>query len=142
MATLLWPGAAFACALPPSVILTLPTGYYITGAAVTVGVTAVLGVFARSLPAMQAVPVLTRGVWVPVAVSSYLSCLCFLGLVLVGLFGPPDPMHNLMTLVFWTGVWIALPLASADHFADGRLYHFRAIAVVNSTDRLSRRPPT
>ncbi|MBL9052930.1 MAG: hypothetical protein JNN02_04285, partial [Tabrizicola sp.] len=35
-----------------------------------------------------------------------------LGLVFVGLFGERDPMHNLMTLVFWTGVWIAVPLAS------------------------------
>ncbi|MDO8883571.1 hypothetical protein [Pseudotabrizicola sp.] len=108
----LLPGAAFACALPPSVILTLPTGHYIAGAAATVAVTAAMGAMARSLPQLQAVPVLTRRVWVPVSVSSYLSFLCFLGLVLVGLFGARDPMHNLMTLVFWTGIWIAVPLGS------------------------------
>ena len=34
-------------------------------------------------------------------------------LVLLGFRGPTDPMHNLMTLIFWTGVWIALPLAVA-----------------------------
>jgi hypothetical protein len=111
-ALMLLPGAAFACALPPSVILTLPTGHYITGAAVTVAVTALMGAMARSLPQMVSVPVLVRRVWVPVSVSSYLSFLCFLGLVLVGLFGARDPMHNLMTLVFWTGVWIAVPLGS------------------------------
>jgi hypothetical protein len=33
------PGLAFACALPPSVILTLPTGHYITAAALTVALT-------------------------------------------------------------------------------------------------------
>lgn len=108
----LLPGAAFACALPPSVILTLPTGHYIAGAAVTVAVTALMGAMAQRLPQMNAVPVLERRVWVPVSVSSYLSFLCFLGLVLVGLFGSRDPMHNLMTLVFWTGIWIAVPLGS------------------------------
>ncbi|RGP37557.1 hypothetical protein [Pseudotabrizicola alkalilacus] len=108
----LLPGAAFACALPPSVILTLPTGHYIAGAAVTVALTALMGAMARSLPRLEAVQVLERRIWVPVSVSSYLSFLCFLGLVLVGLFGARDPMHNLMTLVFWTGVWIAVPLGS------------------------------
>ncbi len=108
----LLPGAAFACALPPSVILTLPTGHYIAGAAITVAVTALMGAMARSLPRLEAVPVLERRIWVPVSVSSYVSFLCFLALVLVGLFGARDPMHNLMTLIFWTGVWIAVPLAS------------------------------
>ena len=108
----LLPGAAFACALPPSVILTLPTGHYIAGAAVTVAVTALMGAMAQRLPQMNATRVLERRIWVPVSVSSYLSFLCFLGLVLVGLFGARDPMHNLMTLVFWTGVWIVVPLGS------------------------------
>ena len=108
----LLPGAAFACALPPSVILTLPTGHYIAGAAVTVALTAAMGAMAKRLPRLEAVPVLERRVLVPVSVSSYLSFLCFAGLVLVGIFGARDPMHNLMTLVFWTGVWIAVPLGS------------------------------
>lgn len=108
----LLPSAAFACALPPSVILTLPTGHYIAGAAATVLLTAVMGAMARSLPQMQPVLIMERRVFVPVSVSSYLSFLGFLGLLLVGLFGARDPMHNLMTLVFWTGVWISVPLAS------------------------------
>jgi hypothetical protein len=107
----LLPGAAFACALPPSVIMTLPTGHYIFGAAMTVGLTAVLGAAARRLPAMEPHLILERRVWLPISVTSYISFLCFLGLVLIGFFGSRDPMHNLMTLVFWTGVWIALPLA-------------------------------
>ena len=107
------PSAALACALPPSVILTLPTGHYITAAALTVTLTALLGAMGRHLPEMKA-----RTLWqgperVPVALTSYLSFLVFLGLVAVGLFGSRDPMHNLMTLGFWTGVWIVVPLASA-----------------------------
>lgn len=111
-AFMLLPGAAFACALPPSVILTLPTGHYIAGAAVTVAITALMGAMADRLPRMAAVEVLERRVFVPVSLSSYLSFLCFCGLVLIGIFGERDPMHNLMTLVFWTGVWIVVPIAS------------------------------
>ena len=106
------PSHALACALPPSVILTLPTGHYITGAALVVALTAIMGAAAERLPEMRAVPVWERRVLLPVAVSSYLSFLCFLGLLFLGFFGARDPMHNLLTLVFWTGVWIAVPLAS------------------------------
>lgn len=109
---LLVPGAAFACALPPSVILLLPTGHYITAAALTVGLTAILGMRAARLPKMQPVLILERQVLLPVTLTSYISFLGFLGLVLIGLFGSTDPMHNLMTLIFWTGVWIAVPLGS------------------------------
>ena len=48
----LQPGAALACALPPSVVMTLRTGYYMTGAAATVAVTALLA--SARLPAMRA----------------------------------------------------------------------------------------
>ena len=106
------PGAGFACALPPSVILTLPTGHYITAAALTVAVTAMLGAMAQRMPAMTPVLVGERRIRVPETLTSYLSFLAFLGLLLIGWFGSRDPMHNLMTLVFWTGVWIAVPLAS------------------------------
>jgi hypothetical protein len=108
----LFPGMAFACALPPSVILTLPTGHYITAAALTVALTALLGAVAHRLPVMAPRLVWERRVLLPVSLTSYLSFLCFLGLVFVGLFGERDPMHNLMTLVFWTGVWIVVPLGS------------------------------
>jgi hypothetical protein len=106
------PGAAFACALPPSVILTLPTGPFITAAALTVALTALLGAASHRLPAMEPRLVLERRVFLPPSVTSYLSFLVFLGLAFIGFFGERDPMHNLMTLVFWTGVWIVVPLGS------------------------------
>lgn len=112
LALALFPGAAFACALPPSVILLLPTGHYITAAALTVGLTAVLGAMARRLPAMEPVTLWDGPVLLPVALTSYLSFLVLIGLILIGFFGSTDPMHNLMTLVFWTGIWIAVPLGS------------------------------
>jgi hypothetical protein len=112
MAVLLSPGLAFACALPPSVILTLPTGTYIAAAALAVGLTAFLGAAARRLPVMEPHLLWDRRVFLPTTLTSYLSFLGFLALIFVGLFGDRDPMHNLMTLVFWTGVWIAVPLGS------------------------------
>ncbi|MGL4234524.1 hypothetical protein [Tabrizicola sp.] len=93
-------------------ILTLPTGHYITAAALTVALTAILGAAAHRLPVMEPRLVLERRIFLPVALTSYLSFVAFLGLVFVGFFGDRDPMHNLMTLVFWTGVWIAVPLGS------------------------------
>ena len=112
LAVLLTPGLAFACALPPSVILTLPTGHYITAAALTVALTALMGAAAHRLPVMAPRLVWERPVLLPLALTSYLAFLAFLGLVFVGLFGERDPMHNLMPLVFWTGVWIVVPLGS------------------------------
>ncbi|MDP3196771.1 hypothetical protein [Tabrizicola sp.] len=108
----LTPGLAFACALPPSVILTLPTGHYITAAALTVALTALMGVAAHRLPMMEPRLVRERRLLLPGTLVSYLSFLIFLALVFVGLYGERDPMHNLMTLVFWTGVWIVVPLGS------------------------------
>jgi hypothetical protein len=112
IAVALVPGAAFACALPPSVVLTLPTGHYITAAAVTVALTALLGTAMHRLPLMEPRLVLERRIFLPVALTSYLSFLAFLCLLFIGFFGDRDPMHNLMTLVFWTGVWIVVPLGS------------------------------
>lgn len=111
-ALLLLPGAALACALPPSVILTLPTGQYITWAAVVVLLTALMGAAMHRLPDLRAFVLWDRRVLLPVSVTSYLSFLGFLGLLLIGIFGARDPMHNLMTLVFWTGIWVAVPLGS------------------------------
>lgn len=111
-AAALVPGLAQACALPPSVLLTLPTDTYITAAALTVALTAVVGALSGRLPEFVSHKLAEIRPGALTTVTSYLSFLAFLGLVLVGLLGNRDPMHNLMTLVFWTGVWIALPLAS------------------------------
>ena len=104
------PGLAWACALPPSIILTLPTGYYMAGAAATVAVTALLALAPQFLPRLHARTVAERRVLVPVMVSSYVACLAFFALLIIGFFGARDPMHNLLTLVIWTVIWVALPM--------------------------------
>lgn len=106
------PGLALACALPPSVILTLPTGHYITAAALTVAMTALAGPWLQRLPRSKVYdlgPAVGSGVEI---LTSYVAFLAFLALLFVGIWGPTDPMHNLLTLVFWTGVWIVVPLVS------------------------------
>jgi hypothetical protein len=106
------PGAASACALPASVVLTLPTGHYMAGAAATVAVTALIGVMVPRLPAMRAVTLWERPVVLPETLTSTASFLVWAALIGLGYMGARDPMHNLATLAFWTGVWVALPLAS------------------------------
>ncbi|WP_022703664.1 hypothetical protein [Pseudorhodobacter ferrugineus] len=106
----LLPSAAFACALPPSIIMTLPTGYYMLGAAVTVAVTGLLATTPRLVPDMTLRTLLTRRVWLPVSVTSYAAWIVLLALVLIGFVGARDPMHNLLTLIIWTIVWVALPM--------------------------------
>lgn len=106
------PGAALACALPPSIILTLPTGYYMLGAALTVALTAALGAGAARLPALRRHELWSHRRWLPLTLTSALGFLALLVLLFFGFFGSRDPMHNLLTLVFWAGVWVALPLAS------------------------------
>ncbi len=106
------PGSAAACALPASVVLTLPTGHYIAGAAATVAVTALVFAVLPRLPAMRAATLWDRRVFLPETLTSTLSFLVWAGLIALGFLGARDPMHNLLTLVFWTGVWVALPLAS------------------------------
>jgi hypothetical protein len=107
----LLPGTAMACALPPSIILTLPTGHYILAAALAVAASVALGAMSTRLPRLGAERVAP---WpgVPRLMTSAAGTVAFGILLLIGVFGPSDPMHNLLTLVFWTGVWIALPLAS------------------------------
>ena len=106
------PTVASACALPASVVLTLPTGPCIAGAAAIVTVTAAMVAVMPRLPAMRAVTLGDRRVFLPETLTSTLSFLIWVGLIGLGFIGATDPMHNLLTLVFWTGVWVALPIAA------------------------------
>lgn len=112
LAAMLAPAPALACALPPSIVMTLPTGRYMLGAALTVALTGLLAALTDRLPVMRARVLGHRRVLIPDIWASYIGFLLALGLVAIGVLGPRDPMHNLLTLVFWTGVWVALPLAS------------------------------
>ncbi|MDN5786758.1 hypothetical protein [Pseudorhodobacter sp.] len=104
------PGVALACALPPSIVITLPIGYYMAGAAATVAVTGLLATSPQLLPRMAARPLLTRRVFLPEIVTSYVAWVALLALILIGFVGATDPMHNALTLTVWTVIWVALPM--------------------------------
>ncbi|MGO4908253.1 hypothetical protein ACEN2J_07980 [Pseudorhodobacter sp. W20_MBD10_FR17] len=106
----LMPGVALACALPPSIIMTLPTDYYMLGAAMTVAVTGLLATSPRLLPRMTARSLFSWPVFLPVIATSYAAWIVLLALVLIGFLGARDPMHNLLTLTIWTVIWVALPM--------------------------------
>ncbi len=106
------PASALACALPPSILLTLPTGHYIAGAALSVALTGLIGAHAHRLPRMEARMLGRHRRMLPAGLFPFAGFLLFLLLIWIGFTGPADPMHNLLTLIFWSGVWVALPLAS------------------------------
>jgi hypothetical protein len=105
------PGAALAHASERMVILTLPTGYYLAGAAAAVALTALVGALAPRLPAARPHLLIERRVLVPRALGSWAAFLVLWVLVAVGFWGSRDPLHNLLVLAVWTLLWVGLTLA-------------------------------
>ncbi|HET9068624.1 MAG TPA: hypothetical protein VFN28_08255 [Amaricoccus sp.] len=108
---LLVPAPALAHASERMIVLTLPTGRYILGAAAVVALTAVIGALAPRLPSfptrrLAAFPVL------PHHLGSWLAFAALAALLLTGFFGPHDPLANLLPFAVWTLLWVALALAS------------------------------
>ena len=81
---LLLPGAAHAHASERMVILTLPTGWFIIGAAVVVALTALMALRSRRLPAFAARRLLTRPPLLPRSLTSWAGALVFWSLIAVG----------------------------------------------------------
>lgn len=108
---LLAPSRALAHAGERMVILTLPTGRYMLGAALAVALTALAGLLALRLPAPRPVP-LARLPPLPHHAGSWAAALVLLGLVAIGLLGPRDPLGNLLSLTVWTLLAVGLALAS------------------------------
>lgn len=106
------PGAAFAHASERMVILTLPTGWYLIGAAIAVALTALAGLLAGRLPAFAAHTLVERPVLVPRAAASWVGAALLWALVAVGIWGTRDPLENLLPLTVWTVLWVGLTLAS------------------------------
>ncbi|TPE46999.1 hypothetical protein FJM51_20910 [Amaricoccus solimangrovi] len=110
MSLALTPRAALAHAGGRMVILTLPTGQYILGAAAAVALTGVLGILGPSLPWPSPRLLLERRRAVPRYLPSWLSALTLFALIAAGFLGDRDPLTNPLSLTIWTFVWIVLPL--------------------------------
>lgn len=109
-ALMLWPAAASAHASDQGFVLLLPTGVY-TAAGVAVVALTVVALFmmperaVRSLFAVRkTAPADFR--WPP-TVTSLMSFILMCFVLYLGLFGPRDPLSNLMPLSFWTLGWVA-----------------------------------
>lgn len=114
LAVLAWfvPAAAHAHASERAVLMTLPTGWYLVGAALVVALTAFLALLAGRLPAFAARRLFDRRALVPRVVTSWIGAALLLALVVVGMRGTRDPLENLLPLTVWTVVWVGLTLAS------------------------------
>ena len=93
------------------IVLTLPTGRYILGAATVVALTALLGALAPRLPAFRTWR-LGSFPTPPHHLGSWLGFAALVALLATGFFGPHDPLANLLPLTVWTLVWTGLALAS------------------------------
>lgn len=107
------PGAAQAHAAERMVILTLPTGWYMTGAAAAVALTALLLLLAPRLPTVSPRRLLQTRSTRARDVTGAASALALLVLVAVGFWGSRDPYGNLLPLTVWTLIWVGLTLAIA-----------------------------
>ncbi|MEM6887091.1 MAG: hypothetical protein AAF636_03015 [Pseudomonadota bacterium] len=109
--TALWPVAAQAHASDQGFVLLLPTGAYSAAgvAVVALTVVALIAVPERTVRGLFAVrDIAPRSfLWAPTVVSLMsFAAMCLV--IYLGLFGPRDPLSNLMPLSFWTLGWVAL----------------------------------
>lgn len=114
------PGAALAHASERAVLLTLPTGWYLIGAALVVALTALLAGFSGRLPAFAAHRIADRPALLPRSLTSWTAAALLWALVAIGIFGTRDPLENLLPLTVWTLLWVGLTLASVFF---GNLWH-------------------
>ena len=95
------------------VILTLPTGRYIAGAAAAVALTGLAGALAPRLPPPAAAhPPRPPGAWCRRRPPAASPPPLLAALVAIGFLGSRDPLANLLPLTVWTLVWVGLPLAT------------------------------
>lgn len=107
------PAVADAHAAERAIILTLPTGWYMAGAAATVLLTAMLAARSGRLRSFAARPLFNRPALLPRGATSWLGAILLWSLVAVGAWGTRDPLANLLPLTVWTAIWVGLMLASA-----------------------------
>lgn len=105
-------GPAWAHAAEQGFVLLLPTTAYITAGTCAVAVTIFL-MFALRREQLESLfkpwdTGLDVSKFDPKTWTSYGASLVLLTIVFVGLFGPTDPQSNLLPLVLWTVVWMAV----------------------------------
>jgi len=95
------------------VILTLPTGWYMLGAASAVVLTAIITALAPRLPQFGQARLFEWPAAPSRTLTSTVSCLVLLALIAIGFLGNRDPLSNLLTVTIWTLFWVGLPILAA-----------------------------
>jgi len=113
---LLMPGKAQAHGGEASIVLLLPTGYYLLGAALAVALSfLLLAILPDRVVARLGTLRLNLGRWpvLPHAVTSGVAFVLLVVLVLAGFIGTRDPVENPLPLVIWTLWWVCFTVLQA-----------------------------
>lgn len=108
------PLVALAHVSEKALVLLLPTDVFsMVGTGVVALTFIALAFFPAHLLAKSPQPVSSKPQSKPAAVTSAFSTLTLLALIALGLWGPRDPLTNLLPLAIWTCLWMLLPLVQA-----------------------------
>ncbi len=104
-------GPAAAHVSEKAIVLLLPTDVFsLVGTAVVALTFLALALFPPKLLAHERSPQPAAPKARLQGVTSVLASLILLSLIALGLWGPRDPLANLLVLVIWTGLWIVVPV--------------------------------
>lgn len=107
-------GPALAHGADSSIVLLLPTAYYLFGATFAVAASFLL---VSALPAQSARRLFPCSIRlgsyraIPAAVPSFAAFLLMLLLLSTGIWGSRDPLHNPLPAMVWTVWWVCLTIA-------------------------------
>jgi hypothetical protein len=113
-ALILLPDLAQSHASQQGLVMLLPTNIYVTAGTITVAVTILIASLLShgQLAGLFQPHSITKRPRIGPLIPSLFSAAILLGLIWLGLFGPRDPLANLMTLGIWTVLWIAFTLVT------------------------------
>ena len=126
LTTVMFANTALAHVSERALVLILPTNIYITFGVATVALTIFLTIF---MPPSLFKILAGDGSTTPLAhrktqrqiTTSVLSFVAFFSLICTGIFGPRDPLQNLLPLTLFTVWWICLPIFQV---VFGDLWHW------------------
>ena len=108
------PSSAAAHAAERALIMLLPTGYYLAGGAAAVAVSfAILAAAPRSLGGLGGRLRLPLPLPPLAGAVRWLAFGVFAALLAIGVFGPRDPLGNLLALTIWTLWWVGFTALTA-----------------------------
>lgn len=106
----LFSAPAFAHSAERGFVLLLPTSFIICGGAAAVAISFLVLAFTRDQNKITQKKISAPSSACACALTSFLSFLCLAALLLLGFYGPSDPLENLLPLTIWVVWWTIVPL--------------------------------